>query len=61
MDMKNRKILIAGLGETGYDTAIFLLGRGARVFVTEGRSGEKIGKKAADFPHGRKGRNRRTY
>ena len=49
MDIKNRKILIAGLGETGYDTAIFLLGRGARVFVTEGRSGEKIGKKAAEL------------
>jgi|LSQX01.1.fsa_nt_gb UDP-N-acetylmuramoylalanine--D-glutamate ligase len=35
MEIKNRTFTIIGVGETGYDTALFLLKRGAKVFVSE--------------------------
>ena len=47
MEIANKKVIVAGLGETGYDTALFLAGRGAKVFVTESGNSENIRKKAS--------------
>ncbi|MBM4271366.1 MAG: UDP-N-acetylmuramoyl-L-alanine--D-glutamate ligase, partial [Deltaproteobacteria bacterium] len=35
MNLKEKKILVIGLGKTGIATARFLIGRGARVVVTD--------------------------
>jgi len=46
VEIKNKKAVIVGLGETGYDTAFFLLKKGARVFITESGENESIREKA---------------
>ncbi len=47
MDIDGKKALIVGLGKTGEALAGFLLGRGARVTVTESRPQDELGRKAA--------------
>lgn len=47
MEIKNKKIVVAGLGKTGFDTAVFLANRGAYVFVTENTASEGINKNAS--------------
>ncbi len=42
MEINNKKIVIAGMGKTGIDTALFLESRGADVWVTENNSGEVV-------------------
>ena len=42
IDMKNKKVLVVGLGRTGFMTARFLVERGARVTVTDKRAGADI-------------------
>jgi len=44
MEIKNKKVVVAGLGKTGLDTALFLAGRGADVFVTESTVSEAVRK-----------------
>ena len=39
--IKEKKITVLGLGKTGYQTALFLRQKGARVFVSEGKVSEK--------------------
>jgi UDP-N-acetylmuramoylalanine--D-glutamate ligase len=47
MDIDGKKALVVGLGKTGEALAGFLLGRGAKVTVTEIRTQEELGRKAA--------------
>ncbi len=47
MDVKNKKFVVIGLGETGYYTALFLLKKGASVFITEAVKNKKTLEKAA--------------
>ncbi len=56
MDVKNRKIVVIGLGKTGFDTAIFLSKRGADVYITETAVSESINKNSSLL----KGRNIKT-
>jgi len=42
MELKNRKILVVGLGKTGLDTIDFLLGQGADVRASDSSSPDKI-------------------
>lgn len=49
MEIKNKKIVVAGMGKTGFDTAVFLAERGADVFVTENGSTEQAKKIASDL------------
>ncbi|MBN1445026.1 MAG: UDP-N-acetylmuramoyl-L-alanine--D-glutamate ligase [Candidatus Omnitrophica bacterium] len=46
MEIKNKKIVVAGMGKTGLDTAVFLAKRGADVFVTESSASEEVKKTA---------------
>ncbi len=46
MDIKNKKVVVVGLGKTGVDTSLFLAGRGARVFTTEDAVSDSINKNA---------------
>lgn len=47
MEIKDKKVVVAGMGTTGIDTALFLARRGANVFVTENAVNEDIKKKAS--------------
>ncbi|MHB8053958.1 MAG: UDP-N-acetylmuramoyl-L-alanine--D-glutamate ligase [Candidatus Aminicenantales bacterium] len=47
MDLQGRNVLVVGLARTGEATAEFLLRRGARVTITESKSLEALGPKAA--------------
>jgi len=47
MDITNKKIVVAGLGKTGFDTALFLARKGADVFLTEEKTTEQIYKDAS--------------
>lgn len=47
MDIRDKKVVIAGLGQTGFDTAMFLNKKGAQVFVTESSENDDILKKSA--------------
>jgi UDP-N-acetylmuramoylalanine--D-glutamate ligase len=47
MDLQGRNVLVVGLARTGQATAEFLLRRGARVTVTESKSLEALGPRAA--------------
>jgi len=47
MDIAGKKTLVVGLGRTGAALAGFLLGRGARVTVTEVKTEEALGRKAS--------------
>ncbi len=49
MEIKNRKIAVAGMGKTGVDTAFFLAKRGALVYVTENAATEQVKKSAAEL------------
>jgi len=41
MNLKNKKIVVAGFGKTGFDVAQFLLRRKAKVFITDIETGEE--------------------
>ena len=47
MDLRNKKVLVVGLGRTGEATAGFLLERGARVTISEMKSAAELGPAAA--------------
>jgi len=47
MEIKNKKVVVAGLGKTGIDTALFLADMGARTFVTESCGGENACRNAS--------------
>jgi len=47
MDLQGRNVLVVGLARTGEATAEFLLRRGARITITETKSREELGPKAA--------------
>src|SRR5258708_9839276 len=38
MDLKNKRVLVVGLGKSGLSAAMFLRGQGARVTVSDTRS-----------------------
>ncbi len=42
IDLKDKKVLVVGLGKTGFATARFLVAMGARVTVTDRREGAAI-------------------
>ena len=44
MDIKNKKIIILGIGASGIESARFLRSRGAQVFLSEGLRNEKTEK-----------------
>jgi len=43
MDLKNKRVLVVGLGKSGLAAALFLRDRGARVTVSDTRSAEALG------------------
>ncbi|MCX8082513.1 MAG: UDP-N-acetylmuramoyl-L-alanine--D-glutamate ligase [bacterium] len=47
MDVKDKKVVIIGLGKTGFETAIFLYKKGADVFLTEAKVTDEIYKNAS--------------
>jgi UDP-N-acetylmuramoylalanine--D-glutamate ligase len=47
MEINNRKIVVIGLGQTGFDTAVFLSKRGADVFITETAVSESINRNSS--------------
>ena len=49
MKLKGKKIVVVGLGKTGWDVANFLLGREAEVYVTEKNENALIFEKAGDL------------
>ena len=44
MDLKNKKVLVVGLGRSGLSAARFLRGQGARVTVSDSRSADALAK-----------------
>jgi UDP-N-acetylmuramoylalanine--D-glutamate ligase len=44
MELKDKKVLVVGLGKSGLAAALFLRHRGARVTVSDTRSAEQLGK-----------------
>jgi UDP-N-acetylmuramoylalanine--D-glutamate ligase len=44
MDLKNKRVLVVGLGKSGLSAAMFLRGRGARVTVSDTRSAVALAK-----------------
>ncbi len=46
MELKGKKIVVVGLAQTGLDTAEFLVGRSARVYLTEAKGSPEIREKA---------------
>jgi UDP-N-acetylmuramoylalanine--D-glutamate ligase len=49
MEIAGKKIVVIGLGKTGEALAGFLLGRGARVVISEMKGEEDLGRKAAKW------------
>lgn len=49
MELKDRKILVVGLGKTGEHTAKFLLGKGSIVRVSDSSTLEKLGESAREL------------
>jgi len=49
MDLKGRKVVVVGLGKTGYSTARFLLKKGSQVVITDTKSFIDLGEKAKDL------------
>jgi UDP-N-acetylmuramoylalanine--D-glutamate ligase len=47
MDLRNKRVLVVGLGRTGEATADFLLARGARVVISEKKPAAELGPTAA--------------
>lgn len=47
MDLRNKKVLVVGLGRTGEATADFLLRRGARVTISEKKTADELGPRLA--------------
>ncbi|MCM8820668.1 MAG: UDP-N-acetylmuramoyl-L-alanine--D-glutamate ligase [Candidatus Omnitrophica bacterium] len=47
MDIKNKKVVVVGLGSTGFNSALFLAKKGADVFLTEIKATEQIHKEAS--------------
>ena len=47
MDLRNKRVLVVGLGKTGESVAGFLLNRGARVKISEKKTSEALGGAAA--------------
>jgi UDP-N-acetylmuramoylalanine--D-glutamate ligase len=43
MDLKNRRVLVVGLGKSGVASALFLQARGARVTVSDAKPQEQLG------------------
>ncbi|MGA9039876.1 MAG: UDP-N-acetylmuramoyl-L-alanine--D-glutamate ligase [Terriglobales bacterium] len=43
MDLSNKRVLVVGLGKSGVASALFLKARGARVTVSDSKSGEQFG------------------
>lgn len=46
MDLKNKKVLVVGLGATGESVTAFLIKRGARVTVTDAAGVDELGERA---------------
>jgi UDP-N-acetylmuramoylalanine--D-glutamate ligase len=44
MELKNKQVLVVGLGKSGFAAALFLRGHGARVTVSDTRSAEALAK-----------------
>src|SRR5258707_13871550 len=44
MDLKNKRVLVVGLGKSGLSAAMFLREQGARVTVSDTRSGVALAK-----------------
>ncbi|NLG12502.1 MAG: hypothetical protein GX554_05715, partial [Elusimicrobia bacterium] len=44
MNIKDKKIVVAGLGTTGFETALFLSKKGVDVYLTESKITEDISK-----------------
>ena len=44
MELKNKRVLVVGLGKSGMAAALFLRGQGARVTVSDTRSAEALAK-----------------
>jgi UDP-N-acetylmuramoylalanine--D-glutamate ligase len=49
IELKNKRVLVAGLGRTGVATALFCAARGAAVTATESRSESEIGEAVANL------------
>ena len=49
MDLRNKRVLVVGLGKTGESVAGFLLNRGARVKISEKKTAEALGGADADW------------
>ncbi len=49
MDLRNKKVLVIGLGKSGFAAATMANEAGARVFVTENSSGEDIKRRAQNL------------
>ncbi|MDD3726070.1 MAG: UDP-N-acetylmuramoyl-L-alanine--D-glutamate ligase [Candidatus Ratteibacteria bacterium] len=47
MEIKNKKVVVVGLGKTGFETAVFLSKKGADVFLTEAKGTDEIYKDAS--------------
>ncbi len=47
MDLKNKRVLVVGLGKSGISAALYLRGLGARVTVSDSRTGEAL---ASEIP-----------
>ncbi|WP_325382499.1 NAD(P)-dependent oxidoreductase, partial [Edaphobacter sp.] len=44
MELKNKRVLVVGLGKSGLSSALFLRAQGARVTVSDTRSAEALAK-----------------
>ena len=44
MDLKNKRVLVVGLGKSGLSAAMFLRAQGARVTVSDSRSAVALAK-----------------
>src|SRR5258708_21606525 len=42
MELKNKRVLVVGLGKSGVASALFLKERGARVTVSDAKSGDEL-------------------
>ncbi len=54
MELKNRKVLVVGLGESGKESAAFLLARGAKVSISEAAAPEAISPESLTWVEGNK-------
>ena len=62
MDLKGKRVLVVGLGKSGVASALFLQEHGARVTVSDAKSGDELRERNSGAAGSRHyGRNRRTW